>query len=79
VTFLDTEMPAAIRPAGWHNWDRPEREQTARYAEHGSRGPGANAESRVKWARPLSDDDARAITPQKVLSGTDHWRPEFAD
>lgn len=79
VTFLNTEMPAAIRPAGWHNWDRPEREQTARYAEHGSRGPGANVDGRVKWARPLSDDEAHATTPEKVLGGTDHWRPEFAD
>ena len=75
VTFLDTEMPAAIRPAGWHNWDQPEREQTARYAEHGSTGPGANPAARVKWARQLSDDEARAITPEKVFSGKDGWQP----
>ena len=76
VTFLNTELPAAVRPAGWHNWDRPEREQTARYAEQGSSGPGANPSARVKWARQLSDAEAAAITPEKVLAGSDGWKPQ---
>jgi pectinesterase len=75
VTFLSTEMPAEIRPEGWHNWDRPEREQTVRYAEYGSTGPGANPAGRVKWARQLSESEAAAITPEKVLSGGDGWAP----
>ncbi len=41
VTFLNTRMTDVIRPAGWHNWDRPERERTARFSEFGSTGPGA--------------------------------------
>jgi pectinesterase len=68
-------MPAAIRPEGWHNWDRPEREQTARYAENGSTGPGANPSARVKWSRQLTDTEAAAITPEKVLGGDDRWNP----
>jgi pectinesterase len=75
VTFLNCEMSAAIRPKGWHNWDRPEREQTARYAEHGSTGPGANPAGRVKWSRQLTDAEAAAITPEKVLAGSDGWNP----
>jgi pectinesterase len=75
VTFLDCELPTAIRPAGWHNWDRPERESTARYAESGSSGPGANPDARVKWAQQLTATEAAAITPEKVLSGADAWRP----
>lgn len=34
-----------------HNWGNPENEQTARYYEAGSKGGGANASARVKWAR----------------------------
>lgn len=75
VTFLTTELPAAIRPEGWHNWDRPEREATVRYAEFGSRGPGANPEQRVKWSRQLSAEEAGKVTPENVLSGSDGWRP----
>lgn len=75
VTFLSTELPAAIRGEGWHNWDRPEREQTVRYAEFGSSGPGANPSARVKWARQLSQAEAAAITPENVLAGSDDWQP----
>jgi pectinesterase len=74
VAFLNCELPAAIRPEGWHNWDRPEREKTARYAEFGSTGPGANPSARVKWARPLTAEEAAAITPQRVLAGRDGWQ-----
>lgn len=78
VTFLSTELPAAIRGEGWHNWDRPEREKTVRYAEFGSSGPGANPSARVKWARQLSEAEADAITPDTVLTGNDNWQPHIS-
>ena len=59
VVFLGTAMSDVVRPAGWHNWDQPSREKTARYAEHGSHGPGAAGEARVAWARRLSPEEAR--------------------
>jgi pectinesterase len=76
VIFLDTEMAGNIRPAGWNNWSQPAREKTARYAEYGSTGPGANPQARVSWARQLAGDDARAITIEEVLGGTDGWNPQ---
>jgi pectinesterase len=75
VTFLNCDLPAAIRPEGWHNWDRPEREKTVRYAEFGNSGPGANMQRRVTWARQLGADEAAGITPEAVLSGGDGWQP----
>jgi pectinesterase len=68
-------LPNAIRPAGWHNWNQPVREKTARYAEFESTGPGANPSARVPWAKQLSADDAAAITVESVLSGSDGWLP----
>ncbi len=76
VTFVDTEMPANIRPEGWHNWGRPEREQTVRYAEYGSTGPGANPEARVKWARQLTCDEVSGLTLERILAGSDGWNPQ---
>jgi pectinesterase len=74
--FLNTDLSAAIRPEGWHNWDKPEREQTARYAEFNSSGAGAAlADKRVRWSRQLTADEAQAITKELVLSGTDGWKP----
>lgn len=75
VTFLDTEMSDCVWATGWHNWDHPEREQTARYAEYHSTGPGAKPTERVKWAKELSEAEARQITAPKVLAGHDDWDP----
>jgi pectinesterase len=73
--FLRTEMSAAVRPEGWHNWNKPQAEQTAFYAEFGSTGPGGIPDARVKWARRLTADDAAVLTPARVLGGVDGWNP----
>jgi pectinesterase len=72
VAFLNTEMSGVVRPEGWHNWDRPERESSARYAEFGSTGPGAQRDARVRWAKRLSESEASAMTVGAVL---DEWDP----
>ena len=77
--FLNTEMSEVVRPAGWHNWDKPEREKTSRYAEFNSNGPGANPRERVKWARRLTESEAKSITVEKVLGGSDGWNPTAGD
>ena len=73
--FLNTEMSANIRPVGWNNWNKPDAEKTSRYSEFGSTGPGANADARVKWAKPLAETEAGALTISKVLGGGDGWDP----
>jgi pectinesterase len=75
VIFLDTQMSEVVRPAGWHNWDKPEREATSRYSERGSTGPGASPSGRVGWVKPLSREAAAALTPSRVLGGSDGWNP----
>ena len=73
--FLDTEMSDVVKPAGWNNWGKPQREKTARYAEFGSTGPGGAMAERVEWAKQLSADEAAEITKEKVLGGADGWKP----
>ena len=75
VIFLNTEMSQVVRPEGWHNWDKPYREKTARYAEYNSTGPGADQKARVPWAHQLTEAQAKAITVESVLSGKDGWNP----
>ncbi len=76
VTFLKTEMCGAVRPEGWNNWDQPDREKTARYAEYDSTGPGAKPAQRVKWSKQLDEQAARRVTVAEVLGGSDKWNPE---
>ena len=73
--FLNTEMSEVVRPVGWNNWGRPAAEKTARYAEFHSTGPGAAPAARVPWARQLTESEAKAITVEKVLGGSDGWDP----
>lgn len=74
--FLNTEMSEVIRPEGWDNWKKPEAEQTTRYGEFGSKGPGFVPEKRVRWAKPISANEAAELTPDRVLGGTDNWKVE---
>jgi pectinesterase len=75
VAFVHTQMSDVVRPEGWHNWDKPDREKTSRFAEGQSLGAGAAPETRVKWAKRLSDEEASHLTPSRVLAGRDHWEP----
>ena len=78
TVFLNTEMDAEIRPEGWHHWET-QREKTAFFAEYGSTGKGANAESRVAWARKLSDADVKVFSVEYFLGGRDGWDPYKAN
>ncbi len=75
TVFLFTEMSAHVRPEGWDNWKKPYAEKVSHYSEYGSTGPGANDAARVKWAKPLTEKEARTLTPKKVLGGSDGWDP----
>ncbi|HUI06116.1 MAG TPA: pectinesterase family protein [Verrucomicrobiae bacterium] len=75
VTWLNTEMSDVVRPEGWDNWRLPEREQTVRYAEFNSTGPGANPSARVPWSRQLTAAEAMTLVPENVLNGPDGWNP----
>ena len=75
TVFLNTKMSDVVRPAGWNNWSKPEREKTTRYAEFGSTGEGSIPEQRVKWAKALTAEEAREFSVGNVLRGNDNWNP----
>jgi len=75
VTFLNNKMSEVVRPEGWNNWGKPERERTTRYAEFGSTGTGANDSKRVKWAKQLTQGEADQFSISGVLRGNDGWNP----
>jgi pectinesterase len=75
TVFLHTEMSDHVRPAGWHNWNKPDAEKTTFYAEFGSTGPGAKPMERVTWAQALTEAQAAQFTLAAVLAGADGWNP----
>jgi pectinesterase len=75
TAFISCELGEQIRPEGWHNWNKPEAEKTARYMEYHSTGPGANPAARVGWSHQLSDQEVKSFTVRNILKGFDNWNP----
>lgn len=75
VVFVNTQMSEVVRPEGWSDWGKTARSKTARYAEFGSHGPGADPKTRVPWMKMLTESQVAALTPKNVLSGADGWDP----
>jgi pectinesterase len=75
VAFLNCWMGDHITPEGWDNWGNAKNEQTARYYEYNSSGPGARPAARAKWAKQLTNEEANVFIAEKVLSGNDQWNP----
>ena len=64
--FMHCELPAAIRPEGWHRWE-PQREKTARYAEYKNTGEGSRTDKRVAWSHQLTKNEASEVTIENVF------------
>ncbi|GJM64244.1 pectinesterase family protein [Persicobacter diffluens] len=72
TVYLSCEFGQHIHPEGWHNWNKPEREQTAFYAEFNCFGPGAGDQQRVKWSHKLS---SREMVFYRFKYIFDDWVP----
>lgn len=73
TAFIRCRLGQHIHPQGWDNWRNPENERTARYAEFGNNGPGADTRQRVDWARQLTKKKASKYTVENIFGD---WRPE---
>ena len=71
VVFMECYLGQHIKPEGWHNWDQPEREKTAFFAEYKNTGRGAGIENRVPWSHQLTDEQAQAYTLDNIFAGWD--------
>jgi pectinesterase len=72
TAFISCHMGAHRKKVGWMNWNKPEAEQTARYEEYASEGPGGDMSGRVGWSKILTAEEAGRYTIENVLGG---WTP----
>jgi len=70
VVFIDCWLGSHIRPEGWDNWRDPAREKTAWFAEHNSKGPGANPAGRVAWSKQLTAVEAADFSRERFFNRT---------
>lgn len=71
TVFMNSYLDDHIRPEGWHNWDDPDKEETAFYAEYRNDGPGFTPEERVEWSHQLTDHEAADYALETVFDGWD--------
>lgn len=75
TVYINTEMGNHIIPVGWDNWGDANNEKTTYYAEYNSKGPGANTAGRVKWAKQLTNKEAKLYTLENIFKGNNPWKP----
>lgn len=73
AVFIRCRMDAHILPVGWHNWNKPEAEETLLFAEYQTTGAGANPKARAPFSLQLPD--ITDYTIEKILAGADNWNP----
>jgi pectinesterase len=67
TVFIRSELPKQIAPEGWNNWGNPENEKTVFYAEYKNAGKGADYSQRVKWAKQLTEKEAKDYTVENIF------------
>lgn len=67
TVFINCYMDEHIKREGWHNWEKPESENTVFYAEYNSFGPGGKTDKRVPWAKILTEEEAQEYTVEKII------------
>lgn len=78
TVFINCDLGNHILPIGWHNWSKPEAEQTTFYGEYKNYGDGFQPNKRVKWSYQLKKRQAKKYTLIRVLgeknkSANEQW------
>jgi pectinesterase len=83
VIYYNCWLDRGIIPEGWNNWNDPNNEKTAFYAEYKSSGPGNNPTARVKWSHQLTDGQSRKFLPENFMQvdgkAADGWLQKIID
>lgn len=67
VYWLDCNLSDEIIPLGWDNWSDPANEETVRFGEYGSKGPGAPKASPARAGYAALNDEASAQEMRAML------------
>lgn len=72
IIYSNSYMEDIINPAGWSQWNHPEREKTAVFGEYQCQGRGADRRRRVPWSKSFSHEEARPFLDKSFIDG-DQW------
>lgn len=67
TVFINCNLGKHVLPVAWHNWSKPEAEETVFYAEYNNDGEGFQPGNRVRWSHQLKKRDVKKYTLKNVL------------
>ncbi|OAY30576.1 pectinesterase PPME1 [Manihot esculenta] len=70
VVYSYCSMSDVISPEGWTNFDSPAFEETVFFGEYKNTGPGANTAKRAKFAKQLTEEEAKPFLNLGYINGT---------
>lgn len=68
TAFIRCLLPKQITAEGWNNWNNPENEKTAYYAEYKNTGEGADTKGRVAWVKQLTDKEDKEYNLENIFT-----------
>lgn len=78
TVFINCELGKHILPEGWHNWSKPEAEETTLYAEFQNYGEGFQPKKRVLWSHQLNITESEKYTKENILGeNNEKTKPEW--
>ncbi|XP_019456029.1 PREDICTED: pectinesterase QRT1-like [Lupinus angustifolius] len=72
IIYSNTYMDDIINPAGWSEWNHPERKWTAVFGEYECEGRGADRTHRVPWSKSFTYEEAKPFLDKRFIDG-DQW------
>jgi pectinesterase len=67
TVYINCQMGKHVLPEGWHNWSKPEAENTTFYAEFENSGEGFQPLNRVSWSHQIDTTEAQKYTIENIL------------
>ncbi|KAG6486123.1 hypothetical protein ZIOFF_054693 [Zingiber officinale] len=74
TVYVNCYMGEMVMPEGWLPWKGDFALSTLFYREYGSRGPGANPATRVKWRFQIPEEHVAFYSLENFIQG-DEWVP----
>ncbi|XP_074571194.1 putative pectinesterase/pectinesterase inhibitor 51 [Curcuma longa] len=74
TVYVNCYMGEVVMPEGWLPWKGDFALSTLFYGEYGSRGPGANPATRVKWSFQIPEEHVALYSLENFIQGNE-WVP----
>ncbi len=67
TVIINCNLGNHIAPEGWHDWSKPESQESVYFAEYQNTGEGSKINERIFWSRQLTKFEAKKYTKKRII------------